>query len=85
MIDLLVLCYLEGQISKRLDFTDLINRASQRRRIRSGQAETLLMIHRYRRVGVVDMAPNGFFAETALPVGLGVLFTVAILLLSVLF
>jgi hypothetical protein len=30
------------------------------------------------------MATNGFFAETAFPVGLGVLFTVAILLVSVL-
>ena len=31
------------------------------------------------------MANDGFFAETAIPVGLGVAFTVAILLLSVLF
>ena len=31
------------------------------------------------------MASNNFFAETAIPVGLGVLFTVVMLLLSVLF
>ena len=31
------------------------------------------------------MASNDFFAETAIPVGLGVVFTMAILLLSVLF
>ena len=36
-------------------------------------------------VGVAAMATNDFFAETAIPVGLGVVFTVAILLLSVLF
>ena len=36
-------------------------------------------------VGVAAMASNDFFAETAIPVGLGVVFTVAILLLSVLF
>jgi hypothetical protein len=36
-------------------------------------------------VGVAAMATDDFFAETAIPVGVGVVFTVAILLLSVLF